>query len=316
MSITGGKQTQLWYRHSEASKTKPIFGLGGGLFCQFGGQFPVQILQRQAKSGGQVFERDPDVTGERNFHGAADFVFDFGGGGAGIGEADFGFVGLLLAFLRFEPILLTGWFFALVGEFALGFVVSAFVGGLVAEVERKGFVIEFGGGQHSVLQGDGSLHEPEVLGHGIHQAAFGIVGGFVFFEEAGEEFLELFGVFPAEEAELAGEAVDDAVLGGFFAAFRGSWAGRELGVGSVGGELGFGDGATRMVLCDRFVLGGGCGGGRWGLGLLVFGFAGFALGGAADLTGRHLVSGHDLAFSEIEMARGEGWKPSREPDGK
>jgi hypothetical protein len=40
------------------------------------------------------------------------------------------------------------------------------------------------------------------------------------------------------------------------------------------------------------------------LGLLVFRFAGFALGGAADLTGRHLVSGHDLAFSEIEMARG------------
>jgi hypothetical protein len=48
--------------------------------------------------------------------------------------------------------------------------------------------------------------------------------------------------------------------------------------------------------------------------LLVFSFAGFALGGAADLTGRHLVSRHDFsASSEMEMARGEGLKPSCEP---
>jgi hypothetical protein len=42
------------------------------------------------------------------------------------------------------------------------------------------------------------------------------------------------------------------------------------------------------------------------LGLLVFSFAGFALGGAADLTWRHCVSGHVFASSEMGMARGEG----------
>jgi hypothetical protein len=76
--------------------------------------------------------------------------------------------------------------------------------------------------------------------------------------------------------------------------------------------LGFGYGAGGGFLFDggsgfyRFCRGGSGSGGHWGLVLLVFSFTGFALSGAADLTGTHLMSSHDGSSSEMELARGEG----------
>ena len=95
-------------------------------------------MQRQAKSGGQVFERNSDVARKRHFHGGTGVIFDFGGLGAGVGEAGFGFLGFPLAFLRFEPILSVGLVFADVGELASGPVVGPFVGGLVADLRWQG----------------------------------------------------------------------------------------------------------------------------------------------------------------------------------
>ena len=116
------------------------------------------------------------MAGERGVDGAADVGVEFGGGRAGVDEADAGFVGFLFArlvgggagfafeaagffegfrgfaaFLRFKANFVAALFFSYGSEFVQGSVIGAFVGGLIADEEAEGFVVEFGLEEEIVL---------------------------------------------------------------------------------------------------------------------------------------------------------------------
>ena len=115
--------------------------------------------------------------------------------------------------LRFKANFDAALFFAEGLEFAHGAVIGAFVGGLIAEVEGEGVVIECGGFEQPVLEMDGSVHEPVMFGDGLDEAGFGGCFGFVFGGEGIEEALEFGGVFPGEKSKGTGEAVGSRVDG-------------------------------------------------------------------------------------------------------
>jgi hypothetical protein len=94
-----------------------------------------------------------------------------------------------------------------------------------------------------VLEAEGALAEPVVLGHGEGEAVVVVGLGLEFGGDAVDEVFVVEGVFVGEHGEaMAEEAVGAAVLGdGGLASFAG-WTRGFLGVFAVGVDLGFADG--------------------------------------------------------------------------
>jgi hypothetical protein len=88
-----------------------------------------------AASFGEVFKGDGCIAGNGRFHHFSAGGFHFEVQGASVGEADLGLVSLLLASLRFKANLALAAFLLKEFQFAFGFVIGAFVGGLVAQEE-------------------------------------------------------------------------------------------------------------------------------------------------------------------------------------
>ena len=97
---------------------------------------------------------------------------------------------------------------------------------------------------------------PAADGHSFDQGTFGFGGGFVFFVEIGDEFVEMAGVFGFEEDAFCEHAVADGVAGGdLFAGISGGAAGfRAVGTGS--------DFLFEGAHCDLRIAGGTWGAGR------------------------------------------------------
>ena len=91
--------------------------------------------------------------------------------------------------------------------------------------------------QRGVLEDEGALAQPVVLGHAVDQDFLGGSGGLVFGEEGIAQFVVLIALFPAKQSEGAGEAVAEMVLGGGGATLGGDGTGGALGVLLVGGDL-------------------------------------------------------------------------------
>src|SRR5205085_2444430 len=100
-------------------------------------------------------------------------------------------------------------------------------GGYWAGIREKGFLLET----------DGALAEPEVLGHLLDQQLLGRGGGIVFFDETRDESVEGFGIFAFDYRAAGGEAVAQRVLAGAGFAVDGLRACGRLRVGAIGREL-------------------------------------------------------------------------------
>ncbi len=71
------------------------------------------------------------------------------------------------------------------------------------------------------LEADGAEAEPVADGHLFDEDLFGLGGGLVIGDEGVEEGFELLGVFAGDEGGAGGEAVREAIAGGFGFALRG-----------------------------------------------------------------------------------------------
>jgi len=152
----------------------------------------------------------------------------------------------------------------IVTPFAVGLLVLAFElrfiaqpGGVGGAGFREGFDgagREFGGvgvgkpgGEDGDLAGEGrfvvgadAAETPFGVGHFADEAGFGEVGGVEMLGEFEEEGLVFGDVVTGEEDGLGAETVPEIVAGGDFAPGGGDGAGGELGIGSVGRDLGGG----------------------------------------------------------------------------
>jgi hypothetical protein len=180
-----------------------------------------QVGDGGAAGFGEVFEGDGCITGNGRFHDFSAGGVDFEVYGTGVGEADTGFVRLSLPFLRFKANLDLGAFFFKHFQFAFGFVVGAFVGGLVAQEEAELFAVHgsrIASLEEVFLQPDGALGEPVVLDEGVDEAAFGGGLRLVFGPGGFDQAFEVCAVFPSEDGEGAGgrraESEEGASAGG------------------------------------------------------------------------------------------------------
>ena len=119
--------------------------------------------------------------------------------------------------LRFEPTLEPESFFSEFQEIGEGAAEGSFMGGPVAQEEVE---LILGGsgrevcGKASLLEAEGALVEPIVAGHVVHEHRFRGGGGLVLFAQVRMEFVKFVLAFVRQEAEGAGQAVAEIVLGG------------------------------------------------------------------------------------------------------
>lgn len=155
----------------------------------------------------------------------------------------------LLALLRNEPTFDFALFGPEFGKYGETFMEGAVVRGLVTKIEREFFGLvtdRHVAVKAHVLEAEGALRKPEVLGHFFDEEGFSLGGRLVFGTEIVEQFVKFVHVFPGEYQELvAGEAMTEGVLAGFRFAFGCFGSGGVLGVFTVafgvagGGENGF-----------------------------------------------------------------------------
>jgi hypothetical protein len=159
-------------------------------------------------------------------------------------------IGSFFVLLRNKATLAAGTFVPAFAQFSRVAREGAIVRGLVAHIERERFVggtLLFGGarierGEAVVLQMNATAREPESFGHLVNHFDFIVTDGSFRAQEPGEELIELGLRFGREDFEFPGKTVFGGVLGDDGFTFRCDGTGAELGVGSVGRELGFGKG--------------------------------------------------------------------------
>ena len=127
-----------------------------------------------------------------------------------------------------------------VGEQAVGFdEVGAQSGTLVVEVIGE---LATAQSVETHFEREHAIKTPGVVSEQLHESAFASAHGPEFLEEVVNVLLVGCGIVGREEDGAAGECGSHSVQRGFGFAFRSFRAGRELGIGAVGGELGRGNG--------------------------------------------------------------------------
>ena len=121
-------------------------------------------------------------------------------------------------------------------------MIGAIVRGLVAEIETELFGVRRGAGfergfEEGLLEAEGALLEPVMLGHGGDQDFLGFGGWGEFEVEVEEEIVVSGVVLGGEDDEGAGQAVPEIVVSDGGEAGFGLRAGGELSVGAIGGNL-------------------------------------------------------------------------------
>ena len=123
---------------------------------------------------------------------------------------------------------------------------GAFVGGLIAEIERELFLFNRTLCKAGVLQYEGTGTQPPSLSHLCDEQSFRRCSGLVLFSKLLCKLVELFSVFPTQNPECAREAMAEIVLAGNgFTDFR-FGTGRLLRVDAVSGDLSLGRHARRI----------------------------------------------------------------------
>jgi len=142
-----------------------------------------------------------------------------------------------------------------IGFFGTGFF--SLFGSMLAElyptsVRGAGFD---GGFEERLLEAEGALGEPMMLGHGGHQDFFGFRRWGEFEIQVEKEIVVGGVVLGWEDDESACQAVTEIVVGDGGEAGFGLRAGGKLGVGAIGGKLCGGghevEGSFRFVLLSR-----------------------------------------------------------------
>jgi hypothetical protein len=91
--------------------------------------------------------------------------------------------------------------------------------------------------EHTVLEAEGALGQPSVLGHFLDQLNFCEADGLFVLDELIQEAVVFLLAFTGENAELSGEAVADCVLGHGGFACGGNRTAGFLGITAIGLDL-------------------------------------------------------------------------------
>ena len=109
---------------------------------------------------------------------------------------------------------------------------GSFVGGLIAQIEGEFLGVDYLAGcevKAGLLQPEGAMAQPMMLGHGLNKCFFRRSGGLVVVAEGGEESVEFGLTFRREHPEEAGRSEPMAEV----IARSGGFAGSRFGTGGV-----------------------------------------------------------------------------------
>ena len=95
-------------------------------------------------------------------------------------------------------------------------------------------------------RGRNASEPPRRIGNGLDQVAFAVADRSEFFLVGGDVALIIRGIVAVEQDRAASQPCFDSIQTGRGFAVQAFGAGGELGVGAVGGESSFGDGARRL----------------------------------------------------------------------